>query len=643
MSDLRCLSMRMPRVLIMAKHFISVCVVCILCATHFPCESHAEVMHANSTNHKSDVPFAESDLPPDDRTNGPPTKNSSRDQSQRSGDDVTDNSITNDKSQYIRKIFSIYGDGNTITMQGFEQLLNHFDLVAQSLHGKTNPTLSFNNIANLISYETENTTDNNNNNNTCIKRKSIIDTVFPSKDTSNNTLNYSLDSKLFEKVCPVVIYSMIVGMCNSETEMAHVHMVESRADIHYTVWLYSTVSVIVISVCGLLGLGVVPMMQNRCYKQLLQFLVALAVGTLAGDALIHLLPHAMSSNGHEHNESSHDEIMWKGFVAMFSIIFFFVVERTFNICAKWRKERHLNDKIPKMKVMKEGLQPSSTSEKQCKHKYSSIPYCYDAIAMIDKNREADGTNSHNDTSTNLFDLDSCSDIQHSTCNNHETNQNMTECPSELTASNCTEVNKMLDTEKEDANSTEYTVILREHENRHHGHSHAHGHVHAAPKDLSSVAWMVILGDGIHNFTDGMAIGAAFSGSIAGGLSTTVAVFCHELPHELGDFAMLLKAGMTTRQALFYNVLSSFLCLFGNIFGVWLGTTELASSWVFAVAAGSFIYIALVDMLPELSNSHEDEGMPYQCLLQFGGLFLGVAIMTIIAVYEHDLKHIFYET
>lgn len=58
---------------------------------------------------------------------------------------------------------------------------------------------------------------------------------------------------------------------------------------------------------------------------------------------------------------------------------------------------------------------------------------------------------------------------------------------------------------------DYTVILREHKSDHHGHSHKHGHVHAAPQNFSSVAWMVIMGDGLHNFTDGMAIGAAFSG------------------------------------------------------------------------------------------------------------------------------------
>ena len=66
--------------------------------------------------------------------------------------------------------------------------------------------------------------------------------------------------------------------------------------------------------------------------------------------------------------------------------------------------------------------------------------------------------------------------------------------------------------------------------------------------------MVVFGDGIHNLADGMAIGAAFTESPMSGLSTTIAVLCHELPHEIGDFAMLLKAGMTVKQAIFYNIL-----------------------------------------------------------------------------------------
>lgn len=83
-------------------------------------------------------------------------------------------------------------------------------------------------------------------------------------------------------------------------------------------------------------------------------------------------------------------------------------------------------------------------------------------------------------------------------------------------------------------------------------------------------------------------------------------------------------------------------MIGNAVGVVLGNTPYASSWVFAVAAGMFIYIALVDMIPELSSAHEDEGNLLQFFLHLGGLTVGVLVMTVIALYEHDLKHIFHE-
>nr|CAD7451968.1 unnamed protein product [Timema tahoe] len=109
----------------------------------------------------------------------------------------------------------------------------------------------------------------------------------------------------------------------------------------------------------------------------------------------------------------------------------------------------------------------------------------------------------------------------------------------------------------------------------------------------------------------------------------------------GDFAVLLKAGMSAKQAVFYNLLSSVLCLFGMMLGVFLGENESASSWIFAVAGGMFLYIALVDMIPELTTSHSKEGGSlFQCLLQCLGLTSGIAIMLIIAMYEHDLKTAF---
>ncbi|VDP99987.1 unnamed protein product [Trichobilharzia regenti] len=132
-----------------------------------------------------------------------------------------------------------------------------------------------------------------------------------------------------------------------------------------------------------------------------------------------------------------------------------------------------------------------------------------------------------------------------------------------------------------------------HRDKPHGHHHGHSH------DLSSVraiAYTIIAGDGLHNFCDGIAIGAAFANDIRGGLSTSIAVLCHELPHELGDFAVLLHAGMSVKSALFYNLLSSVLCAGGMILGFLLGGLHSLDTWIFMLAAGMFVYIALVDMV-----------------------------------------------
>lgn len=188
--------------------------------------------------------------------------------------------------------------------------------------------------------------------------------------------------------------------------------------------------------------------------------------------------------------------------------------------------------------------------------------------------------------------------------------------------------------------------------------------------------MVIFGDGMHNLADGMAIGAAFSDSHVSGMSTSIAVLCHELPHEIGDFAMLLKAGMSVKQAIVYNLLrfgrkttlnpvgkcqldhsirrpicSSFLGLLGMICGLLLGNLENWSTWIFCATAGVFLYVALVDMIPELNSGHAHpsadgadghpgESQALEVGLQVAGMSIGALIMLLIAVYEENLKTVF---
>ena len=115
--------------------------------------------------------------------------------------------------------------------------------------------------------------------------------------------------------------------------------------------------------------------------------------------------------------------------------------------------------------------------------------------------------------------------------------------------------------------------------------------------------------------------------------------------------MLMKAGMTIKQAVFYNVLSSILAFIGMLVGLLLGNVHDFSPWMFTAIAGIFLYVALVDMMPELSSGHahpiskdkQHEGHWLEILLQVLGMSVGVSIMLIIALYEHDLKGIFSES
>ncbi|KAL6075791.1 hypothetical protein STEG23_026529 [Scotinomys teguina] len=131
-------------------------------------------------------------------------------------------------------------------------------------------------------------------------------------------------------------------------------------------------------------------------------------------------------------------------------------------------------------------------------------------------------------------------------------------------------------------------------------------------------------------------GAAFSDGFSSGLSTTLAVFCHELPHELGDFAMLLQAGLSFRRLLLLSLVSGALGLGGAALGVVLSLGPVPlTPWVFGVTAGVFLYVALVDMLPALLRPPEPLPVLHM-LLQGLGLLLGGSLMLTIALLEGQL-------
>ncbi len=154
--------------------------------------------------------------------------------------------------------------------------------------------------------------------------------------------------------------------------------------------------------------------------------------------------------------------------------------------------------------------------------------------------------------------------------------------------------------------------------RHHHHGDAHVCEHTSNKAAGT---LILLGDGIHNFVDGVLIAAAFLADFHLGVLTSIAVVAHEIPQEMSDFVVLLHSGFSRARALLYNVLSSLTTVVGALLAYYsLSSVQDIIPHVLAVAAASFIYIAVADLIPGL---HERTQLR-AALQQISLIVLGVA-------------------
>lgn len=135
--------------------------------------------------------------------------------------------------------------------------------------------------------------------------------------------------------------------------------------------------------------------------------------------------------------------------------------------------------------------------------------------------------------------------------------------------------------------------------------------------------MSLIGDGAHNFIDGLVIGASYLISIPVGIATTVAIVLHEIPQEIGNYGVLLHGGYTRAKALLFNFLSALTAVVGVIVALAMGTrVEGTIPFLSAFAAGSFIYIAAADLIPEL---HKEASLK-KSIWQLITMILGIAAM-----------------
>lgn len=188
-----------------------------------------------------------------------------------------------------------------------------------------------------------------------------------------------------------------------------------------------------------------------------------------------------------------------------------------------------------------------------------------------------------------------------------------------------------------------------------GHDHSHGHSHESKKEpekkelnkkkekpsenkkkheepqseMEVSGYLNLAADFTHNFTDGLAIGASYLAGNSIGMVTTVAILLHEVPHEIGDFAILIKSGCSRKKAMYLQLTTAVGALAGNVLAL-LGTSASSSPWILPFTAGGFIYIATVSVIPELLESGTKLG---QSLKEIFALLLGVFLMVLITFFE----------
>nr|AKN21667.1 slc39a-2 [Schmidtea mediterranea] len=340
-------------------------------------------------------------------------------------------------------------------------------------------------------------------------------------------------------------------------------------------WLYSLSATMLVSAAPLLVIFLIPDLKN--HRVLLNILLAFAAGGLLGDAFLHLIPHSIDphdhSDSHDHKHG-HSHEHGHGHSHEHGHGHSHAHEHSMEVL-----HDHSKNMIVGLWVVA-GIMSFLIVEK--------------FVRLV----KGDHGHSHNVYDESQTTTGPVSDKWQS-LKGENTNSEM-------------EVRSRKSKEKHVKSSESRTVIGEQIQN------------------IKVSGYLNLVADFAHNFTDGLAIGASFLVNKNVGIVTTITILFHEVPHEIGDYAILIQSGCSRKKAIMLQLVTAIGAMLGTILSLLAQDIGTSSTWILPFTAGGFIYISTVSVLPELLKSHSTFG---QSIGEIVAMVTGVGMMVAIAYFE----------
>ncbi|XP_060184983.1 IAA-alanine resistance protein 1 [Lycium barbarum] len=375
-------------------------------------------------------------------------------------------------------------------------------------------------------------------------------------------------------------------------------------------WVKAMGCSLLVSLASLICLIILPLIfiQGKPSKTVVDSLALFGAGAMLGDAFLHQLPHAFGG-GHSHSHDDHDHLhdhssqshahsledLSVGLSILAGIVLFLIVEKLVRYVEEfsggvdeWSHGHHHHHRHTHITKLKDDNDANDNLQELSKEKSGSLSEKTAGGSGVD-GVSADSPSGEKPSGGAIL-------------RKRKTGSGAAEDNTALDAPNgCTDSGSI-------------------------------GEEQAKPRSSLVFGYLNLFSDGVHNFTDGMALGSAFLlyGSV-GGWSRTLFLLAHELPQEIGDFGILVRSGFSVSKALFFNFLSALVALAGTALALTLGQDASHSSLIEGFTAGGFIYISVAGVLAEMNNSGRTTLV--NTLIQLISLVSGMAVALGISLIE----------